>query len=366
MKLTIKLNLVLVTCLLLNEIQAQNSVFLGPPVKSFTANTYENVAGKMKIADKYEAIYLQNGKLLSKIVLKPDASSTLTVRQKTSYTYDSSGKKTTTKHTALNDALILQEDYVYDFKGNIQKINRQSFDSTLNRLTQVDVSLKYSAKGDVIEEVQLGEDGKKIESKNWTYQNNVITFFVNEKYKNNKLTEKAITEYKYSKDGVLQKATSTNTLADKTVLKDIQVFENNFITEWLKYRNGQLISRFSPNKHSNVVEKQSLEIERPNNLKDQIMATSNEEWSTNIEYDEDGKQRKVEYISKNNTILSILKFNYDQEDRVIKIEKDVKDKFVKEDLLFAYDIYGNIVSESLIREGQVVTNREYHYEFYNN
>jgi hypothetical protein len=96
------------------------------------------------------------------------------------------------------------------------------------------------------------------------------------------------------------------------------------------------------------------------------MASSNEEWSTNIEYDEDGKQRKVEYISRGNTILSILKFNYDQEDRVIKIEKDVKDKFVKEDLLFAYDIYGNIVSESLIRDGQVVTKREYHYEFYNN
>jgi hypothetical protein len=366
MKLTIKLSLVLVACILINEIQAQNSVFLGPPVKSFTANTYENVAGKMKIADKYEAIYLQNGKILSKFSLKPDASSNLVVKQKTTYTYDSSGKKTTTKHTVLNDVIMLQEDYLYDFKGNIQKINRQIFDSTLNRLTHIDVSLKYSPQGDMLEEVQVGEDGKKIESKNWTYQNNAITFFVNEKYKNNKLLEKVITEYKYSRDGLLQKAISTNTLADKTILKDVQIFENNFITEWLKYRNGQLISRFAPNKHSNIKDKQPTEVERPNNLKDQLVSNSNEEWSTNIEYDEDGKQRKVEYISKNNTVLSVLKFSYDPEDRVIKIEKDVKEKSIKEDLTFSYDIYGNILSESLTQDGQLKTKREYQYEFYSN
>lgn len=323
--------------------------------------------------------YNIHGRLVQYTEYESDSMGIECIKIKKIHKYDRKGGKVGTMLYNRNNALVWSEEYKLDEKGKKSRIIQTDYEGEIPNLLYIDY--EYDSKGQItaaitrnaFEELQ-GEDkrnyntsGELVSLNSWS---NVFST------EENKLLRRSLrSDYKYDNRGNLIRS-ETEIIEGKTRWKDIRNFERNFVVEWLRYKNGELIDHF---KHS----KKDLQ---PGKEEDMELPPPIPYHAPAFEYDDDKRDplQNIEHTPfrsislKNNAqglplkevvreaqqIISVTQFFYDEANRLIRKKKTYKQEDLTDETAYEYDVHQNMLKELTYRAGNLIQECSYHYEYY--
>jgi hypothetical protein len=274
-----------------------------------------------------------------------------------------------------DNALIWSEENEYDETDHVIKIIHTDY-SEPSYFTYT--TLAYDAEGHVIlsktynqEDNQLSEQkrsysstGELLSAIDWTY--------INQNYK---LVKKTISlENQYNNKGQIIQSTLLSQ-EGKNRLKDVKLFKNNAIIDWIKYKNGRVISQFT------AATRDTTTI-----IKEYAIPPPIPEQKVVLEYD-DAKRNPLENIphtpfktvtyktnkygspSKKitrtyNQVSEVVYYFYNDKEQLISEKTHNKISRDTDEIQYEYDIHNNPTKKMIFHNEKQVQQHLYWYEYY--
>lgn len=346
-----------------------------PQVKKETHKNF-SIENDVQKLDKYT---ITEYNIYGKIIQLTDYETTQTgktqVKHNIIHKYDPQGNRIGTLKYNGDGNLIWSEEYVLDILGRKTRVNSAAY-APINQYTYT--LYEYDALGnESLVKTFTEKDHQTSEIQRTYSSNNELTvvsqwFYILEE---DKLVKKLIrTENEYNDIGQLSRS-STETQIGRNKWREVQLFENGFMVEWLKYENGKLSSQFKHQKRDTVAIEQHYEIPPPIPFQDPF-----------FEYD-DAKRDPLEHIShtpvsivtikqdqsgnitkktlrEHNEVVEVSYFDYDENNNLIHIKTiDKKTDNVKE-IFRNYDHHRNLTKETVLFNEVKVKETYFEYEYY--
>lgn len=274
-----------------------------------------------------------------------------------------------------DNALIWSEENQYDETYHVIKIIHTDYADPANSTY---TTLVYDADDHVIlsktydhENNQLSEQkrsysstGELLSAVDWTYT-----------HRNTKLVKKTINlENQYNKKGQIIQSTLLSQ-DGKNRLKDVKLFKNNAIIDWIKYKNGRVISQFTAATRDTTTR-----------VKEYVIPPPIPEQKVVLEYD-DAKRNPLENIphtpykavtyktnksgfpSKKitrtyNQITEVVYYFYNDKEQLSSEKTYNKVSRDTDEIQYEYDLHNNPTKKIIIHNEKQVQEHLYSYEYY--
>lgn len=360
-----------------NNIIAQKAI-----LKSIVHQKYLlNDVGGLKLSVQIEQHFNKFNNMIKQEFFYPITSlntATLKMEKKILYSFDNRGRQLGLMEYNGDNILESESKIYWDEKDNRSKIEEIKYANGTEASTITTYLLEYDALGNKKREFYYTSQGIQEQSKEWFYNKNeevVKTIQIIEK-KNQPLKEN-IYKYQRDKQGNLTKAIILENVNGKEYRKDLQYFSNNQIVRWRKYIAGKFESEFINEYRDSVVIRttrrntrkvislEKAQRQQAKNAKKSAKTNkrNSEIWVTNSEYDALGNL-VISTQSMNNKVVFISQYEYDDYgncERILKTNKESGDK--EEELIF-YDEMGNISKKTSSKNGQIIAQEKFIYEYY--
>ncbi len=274
-----------------------------------------------------------------------------------------------------DNALIWSEENEYDETDHAIKIIHTDYSEPSNSTY---TTLVYDDEGHVVlsktydqEDRQLSEQkrsysssGELLSAIDWTYT-----------YLNSKLIKKTISlENQYNDKGQITQSTLVSQ-EGKNRLKDVKLFKNNAIIDWIKYKNGRIISQFT------AATRDTTSI-----IKEYVIPPPIPEQKVVLEYD-DAKRNPLENIphtpykavtyktnkfglpSKKvtrtyNQVSEVVYYFYNDKEQLLSEKTHNKISRDTDEIQYEYDLYHNPTKKIILHNEKQVQEHLYSYEYY--
>lgn len=274
-----------------------------------------------------------------------------------------------------DNALIWSEENEYDETDHVIKIIHTDYSEPSSSTY---TSLVYDAEGRVIlsktydlDDNQISEQkrsysssGELLSAIDWTYTR-----------QNSKLVKKTISlENQYDNKGQITQSTLLSQ-EGKNRSKDVKLFKNNAIIDWIKYKNGRIVSQFT------TAIRDTTAI-----IKEYAIPPPIPEQKVVLEYD-DAKRNPLENIphtpyiavsyktnkyglpSKKitrtyNQITEVVYYFYNEEEQLISEKTQNKISRDTDEIQYEYDLYNNPIKKIIFHNEKQVQQHLYSYEYY--
>ncbi|CAA6810982.1 MAG: Unknown protein [uncultured Aureispira sp.] len=274
-----------------------------------------------------------------------------------------------------DNALIWSEENEYKGTDRVIKIRHTDY-SDPSKSTYT--TLEYDEDGHVIlsktydkEDNQLSEQkrnysstGELLSAVDWTYT-----------YRNAKLVKKTISlENQYNDKGQIIQSTLLSQ-DGKNRLKDVKLFKNNAIIDWIKYKNGRIINQFT------AATRDTTAI-----IKEYAIPPPIPEQKVVLEYD-DAKRNPLENIphtpykavtyktnkfgfpSKKitrtyNQVSEVVYYFYNDKGQLISEKTHDKISRDTDEIQYEYDLHNNPTKKMIFHNEKEVQQHLYSYEYY--
>jgi len=274
-----------------------------------------------------------------------------------------------------DNALIWSEENEYDKTEHIIKIIHTDYsdpsNSTYTTLVHdldghVILSKTYSQENNQLSEQKrnYSNTGELLSAVDWTYT-----------YRNTKLIKKTISlENQYNKKGEIIQSTLLS-LDGKNRLKDVKLFKNNAIIDWIKYKNGRVTSQFT------AATRDTTAI-----IKEYVIPPPIPEQKVVLEYD-DAKRNPLENIphtpykavtyktnkfgfpSKKitrtyNQVSEVVYYFYNDKEQLLSEKKHNKISRDTDEIQYEYDLHNNPIKKIIFHNEKQIQQHLYSYEYY--
>lgn len=352
-------------------------------IKAIDHERYEPVGGQLQLVEKNKKEFNGFNKLSFHETYKPNPDKKLELVRQVRMGYDPKGRHQNTMEYD-QDGLLLSEIKLYwDSYNNKSKVEHINYDQGQRRNVTVTYQLKYNDDGDKESEQYYDNMGNAIRGSTWFYNSKkeVEKSYTWEEDKKSPRKEK-FTSYKRDKEGDLIQSTTVEKVNGKEFRKDIRYFSDNYVVEWLTYIDGKLQSHFINEYRDSVIirttrrnkrqvltleeaakEKERIErrIDKKNKRKEEL--EEEDIFMTNTEYDAYGNIL-VSAQSKNDKVIMVTQYTYDDYGNPIKIYKVDKVHDSTETELLEYDDWGNISKRTLKKNGNILSQDRYIYMYF--
>lgn len=337
--------------------------------------------GVLKLSFQIEQSYSKFGNLIKQEYLYPKPNSNqLQTDRKIVHSYDNNGVQHGTLEYNGDNILEAETKITWDAKGNKSKVEEIRYANGEQTSNITSYLLEYDTRGNKQSERYFTPEGEQEKIRTWEYNDkDELTRTVFRIDKKNQPKKRSTVSYKRDKDGNLLKAVSREEVNGKEYRRDVQYFNSNQVTRWRKYINGKFESEFINEYRDSVVirttkrntrkvipldkvqRQQTKEAKRTQRAKRR--ARNSEIWVTNSEYDAYGNI-VISTQSVNNKVVFVSQFEYDEYNNCthsIKINKETGDK---EEEMTEYETYGNVARQTIYKNGQILSEERYLYEYY--
>ncbi len=353
------------------------------PAVKFTQHQKYVVAegGVLKLSFQIEQSYSKFGHLIKQEYLYPKPNSNqLQTDRKIVHSYDNNGVHHGTLEYNGDNILEAETKITWDNKGNKSKVEEIRYANGEQTSNITSYLLEYDVRGNKQSERYFTPEGEQEKIRTWEYNDKdelVRTVFRIDK--KNQPKKRSTVSYKRDHEGNLLKAVSREEVNGKEYRRDVQYFNNNQVTRWRKYINGKFESEFINEYRDSVVirttkrntrkviplekvqRQQAKEAKRTQRAKRR--ARNSEIWVTNSEYDAYGNI-VISTQSVNNKVVFVSQFEYDEYNNCIHSTKINKESGDKEEEMTEYETYGNISRQTIYKNGQILSEERYLYEYY--
>lgn len=301
-------------------------------------------------------------------LLATDLDGELISKRKKLYSYDSKGRHQNTLEYNGDNLLEKEIKIYWDNQNNKNKVEEISYVDGKQTSVATTYLLEYNDNGHKEEERYFDVDGEVIQRRIWNYNNqNEVIKSVTWIDEHNKPSKEVFISYKRDKDGNLKKSVSKEKVNGKLFRKDVRFFEKNYVVRWKKYIEGKFVSEFVNEYRDSVIIRQTKNNKRtdPENPTQRIRKGRDKEeiWVTNTEYDVYGNVL-ISTQSINDQVIMVTQYAYDDygnKNKTIKLNKETGEK---EEEQLTYDEWGNISIRTILKNGQVVSQDRYVYEYH--
>ena len=161
----------------------------------------------------------------------------------------------------------------------------------------------------------------------------------------------------------------------KNRFKDVKYFKNSAIIDWIKYKNGRLISHFKPvERDTNMIEQQYLlpppipdqyvPLEYDDSKRDPLENIPHETIRTvSIKNNKQGlPQKRVTRF--NNQITEVIYYYYNDLGLLETEKIHQKIERTTEEVHYEYDKHQNLIKKELFENGELIQKHVLNYEYY--
>lgn len=322
----------------------------------------------LKLEQQKETYYNEYGDRTRVELLATDLDGALISKRKKLYSYDAKGRHQNTLEYNGDNLLEKEIKIYWDKQNNKNKVEEISYVDGKQTSVATTYLLEYDDNGNKEEERYFDADGEVVQKRVWDYntQNEVIksVTWVDE---HNKPSREIYVTYKRDKDGNLKKSVSKEKVNGKLFRKDVRFFEKNYVVRWKKYIEGKFVSEFVNEYRDSVIIRQTKNNKRtdPESPTQRIRKGRDKEeiWVTNTEYDVYGNVL-ISTQSINDQVIMVTQYAYDDYGNKTKTIKLNKETGEKEEERLTYDNWGNVSKRTILKDGQVVSQDRYVYEYH--
>ena len=181
------------------------------------------------------------------------------------------------------------------------------------------------------------------------------------------------TTHNYDMTGNLN-SSETEVSEGKNKWKDIRIFENNFVTEWISYKNGELLNHYKKNSSRPAdfdegdlpppIPYQELPMEYDDQKRNPLDNITHSSLRTiTVKTNTLGNPIK-EVIREQQQVVLVTYFYYNEDDILIRQKRIHKLEDKIDEIQFEYDEFDNPIKEITFRDGQKTSERVFSYEYY--
>lgn len=274
-----------------------------------------------------------------------------------------------------DNALIWSEENEYDETDHVIKIIHTDY-SEPSHFTYT--TLAYDAEGHVVLSKTYSQEGNQLSEQKRNYSSTgellsaIDWTYVNQ---NSKLVKKTISlENQYNNKGQITQSTLLSQ-EGKNRWKDVKLFKNNAIIDWIKYKNGRVISQFT------AATRDTTTI-----IKEYAIPPPIPEQKVVLEYD-DAKRNPLENIphtpfktvsyktnkfgspSKKitrtyNQVSEVVYYFYNNKEQLISEKTHNKISRDTDEIQYEYDRHNNPTKKIIFHNEKQVQQHLYRYEYY--
>lgn len=274
-----------------------------------------------------------------------------------------------------DNALIWSEENEFDKTDHVIKITHTDYtdpsSSTYTTLVHdseghVTLSKTYNQEDNQLSEQKrsYSSTGELLSAVDWTYT-----------YRNAKLIKKTISlENQYNKKGQIIQSTLLSQ-DGKNRVKDVKLFKNNAIIDWIKYKNGRLISQFTAATRDTTAIVKEYAIPPP--IPEQKVVLEYDDAKRNpleniphtpyqaVTY----KTNKLGFPSKKitrtyNQISEVVYYFYNDKEQLISEKTHNKVSRDTDEIQYEYDLYHNPTKKMIFHNEKQIQQHLYSYEYY--
>jgi len=274
-----------------------------------------------------------------------------------------------------DNALIWSEENEYNETDHVIKIIHTDY---VEPASSTYTTLVYDTEGHVILSKTYNKEDNQLSEQKRSYSNTgellsaIDWMYINQ---NSKLVKKTISlEYQYNGKGQLIQSTLLSQ-EGKNRLKDVKLFKNNAIIDWIKYKNGRVISQFT------AATRDTTTI-----IKEYAIPPPIPEQKVVLEYD-DAKRNPLENIphtpykavtyktnkyglpSKRitrtyNQVSEVVYYFYNDKEQLLSEKTHNKISRDTDEIQYEYDAHGNPTTKMFFHNEKQVQQHLYAYEYY--
>ncbi|WMX14844.1 MULTISPECIES: hypothetical protein [unclassified Aureispira] len=274
-----------------------------------------------------------------------------------------------------DNALIWSEENEYDETDHVIKITHTDYiqpsNSTYTTLVYDDEDRVVLSKTYNQADNQLSEQkrtysatGELLSAIDWSYT-----------YQNSKSIKKTISlENQYNNKGQIVQSTLLSQIG-KNRLKDIKLFKNNAIIDWIKYKNGRIVSQFTAATRDTTaiikeyaipppIPEQRIVLEYDDAKRDPLENIPHTPFKT-VTY----KTNKYGLPSKKitrtyNQVSEVVYYFYNDKEELVSEKTHNKISRDTDEVKYEYDSYSNPVKKMIFHNEKQVQEHLYRYEYY--
>lgn len=239
--------------------------------------------------------------------------------------------------------------FFYDEFGNVN--STQTFDNNTNQISEQ--KRNYTATGELLS------------ISDWLYVE-----------QEGKLIKKTVNiDNQYNAHGQLIQ--STMLLQEgKNKIKEVKLFKNNAIVNWITYENGQLVNQFKQQERDSLpplripyelpppIPLQTIQLEYDDAKRDPLEYIPHQEFrSISTKNNKHGLPTK-KVVREYNQVVEVIVYTYDDTNQLI--EELVQNKLTKENkqILYEYDAYNNPIQKTIYINEVLSQQHTYSYQYY--
>lgn len=353
-------------------LSAQPIIDKSQGVKRLTTKNYSYRDGGLR--QKLEKqVYMEYNDLANptkQILYDVDSMGIPAKSKQTVFNYDRYNRLLSTNRFNSENVLEQQEEFFYNTNGQRVRVEYTDFMQDESKQTTYSV-YTYDSYGNKSKVETYDQAGLQYREQGWTYNeaNDIESSYLweNAIINGEFVRRRSATFNKFDREGNLMSSSIENS-DGYTLTKEVRNFENNYISEFLRYTNGQLVSRFSKDAltpKGDPKTNTAKGIEPPIPYQDEFSHPEDfrTEWAINYVYDDNGKPILTEK-TVGGQVVSSYKFEYDENGNLTKTTRIFRDQNLTEETFAEYDDHNSKISESLYRNGNIVSKNTYQYDYY--
>ena len=349
-----------------------------PQIKKEILQKYVIYDGSERVLDQHtETEFDIHGQIILFTEFEDDAKGNRVIKNKNINKFDSDGRKIGSMKYNTEGDIIWSEDIILDEQGRKTRVNNATYGTlhertyTLYHYDEFDNITKVKTYNEKDEQTshferEYNKDGDLLMTSKWSY---VLD-------ESNKLVKKTIdVNFDYNEYGELVRAT-TETQIGRTKNKDVRLFENNYMVEWLKYENNKLISSFKHQKRDTTNQQQD-NYDIPPPIPYQLPVLEYEDSkrdpleniqhtpvsSVTLKKDDFGKILK-KVIRENGQVSIVIYYDYDSQNNLIYTQTIYKRTNWTEEQTMEYDEHNNLTLMQTFENKVLVNEQSIEYEYY--
>jgi len=349
-----------------------------PQIKKEILQKYVVYDGSERVLDQHtETEYDIHGQVILFSEFEDNASGNRVIKHKSINKFDNEGRKIGSMKYNTDGELIWSEDIILDEAGRKIRVNNATYGTLhertytlyeyddFNHISSIKTFNHKDEQTSHFERI-YSKDGELIATSRWNYVLDEA----------NKLVKKTIdVTFDYNEHGELIRAT-TETQVGRTKLKDVRLFENNYMVEWLKYENHKLVSSFKHEKRDTTNTQQN-DYDIPPPIPYQIPLLEYEDSkrdplqniqhtpvsSVTLKKDDHGNIIK-KVVREQGQVTVVIYYDYDSNHNLIYTQTIHKRTNWTEEKTMEYDKHNNLTLKQTFENKVLVNEESIQYEYY--
>lgn len=345
------------------------------PIKTQTHKVYQIEANRQLLQDHNTTKYNIHGDVIEYAEYEQNQQGNSILKQLKLIKYNVQGLYIGTMMYNHNNALIWSEENSYNDIDQITKITQTDYrdqTQTTYRLLfyddygNVQLSQTFDPNDNQLSEQKrtYTETGELISAQDWIY--------VSGKSKPIKKIINIDNQYN-SRGQIIQSVMVLQEGKNKT--KDVKVFKNSAIIDWIKYKNGRLVSHFKHKRQDSItipkhytlpppIPEQTIPLEYDDSKRDPLANILHKPIQTvSFKYNKQNLPTK-KVTRASNQVVEVIYYSYNDQDQLIKEKKQNKITRNSETTEYEYDHYNNPIKKNIYNNETLVEQHLYTYEYY--